>query len=84
MPTCELCEREVNRTSKHHLLPKSRGGKHTKTVHLCQPCHSSIHHHIDNKTLSKQYTTLENLKMAEELQVYLEWIKKRDIERLTF
>ncbi len=84
MPICELCEREVKRTSKHHLLPKSKGGKHTKTVALCQPCHSSIHHHIDNKTLAKQYTDLQTLKNAEELQVYLEWIKKRNVEKLNF
>lgn len=84
MARCNLCEREVNHTSKHHLLPKSQGGKHTQTVDLCQPCHKTIHKTFKNKVLAKKYTTVDNLKQSPDLQAYLDWIKKRNIEKLKF
>jgi hypothetical protein len=84
MITCQLCEREVNRTSKHHLKPKSRGGKHTPTADLCQPCHKTIHKTFTNKELARNYVTLESLKEAPKLQIYLAWIKNKKIEKLKF
>jgi hypothetical protein len=82
MPICELCEREVERTSRHHLLPKQKGGKHTRTVDLCQPCHSTIHRTFTNTELARQFTTIEALREAEQMAVYLEWIRRRRVERL--
>ncbi len=84
MPLCELCEREVKQTSKHHLVPKQKGGKYGPTVDLCQPCHKTIHNTFSNKELASHFHTLDALKTAEELQKYLEWIRKRSIERLNF
>ena len=82
MAYCELCEREVVRTSKHHLLPKQKGGRHTPTVDLCQPCHSTIHHTFTNAELAWRFTTLESLRNAEQMLAYLVWIRKRRVERL--
>jgi hypothetical protein len=82
MPICELCEREVSRTSRHHLLPKQKGGRHTKTVELCQPCHSTIHKTYTNAQLARHFTALETLREAEGLAVYLDWVRKRKVERL--
>jgi hypothetical protein len=80
---CALCERQVKSVSRHHLLPKSKGGKHTETVPLCQPCHSTIHRTFTNKELAENYTTVEALREAENLQKYLNWIKDRPIERIS-
>ena len=82
MTTCELCGREAERTSKHHLLPKQKGGRHTATVDLCQPCHSTIHRTFTNAELARHYTTVEALQQAEKMLIYLEWIRKRKIERI--
>lgn len=82
MTSCELCEREVERTSQHHLLPKQKGGKHTKTVALCQPCHKTIHQTFTNTELARQYTTIEALREATQMLVYLEWVRKRRVERI--
>jgi len=38
-------------TSRHHVVPKSRGG--TKTVPLCSRCHDMAHG-IDHRTLSAE------------------------------
>ena len=84
MSICELCEREIDRTSKHHLIPKEKGGKYGPTVNLCQPCHSTLHHTFGNKELAKTYNNLDALKSAEKLQKYLNWIKKRSITSLNF
>ena len=35
----------------HHPVPKSRGG--TRTIPLCEPCHSKAHHRDKNMTTSK-------------------------------
>ncbi len=81
--TCELCNREVDLVTKHHLLPKQEGGKHTETVDLCQPCHSTIHRTFTNRELACQFTTVQALQQAEPLQKYLSWIRnKKNITRL--
>ena len=80
---CGLCERSVQSTSRHHLVPREEGGRHGPTVDLCQPCHSSVHRFLSNRTLARQYATVEALRAAEELQTYLRWVKKQRIERIT-
>ncbi len=80
---CALCEREVQHTSRHHLIPREEGGRHGPTADLCQPCHSSIHLLLDNKELARQYHTIEALRTAEKLQKYLHWIRRSRVERIS-
>ena len=82
-PRCGLCEREVQATSRHHLVPREEGGKHGPTVELCQPCHSSVHRFLSNRDLARQYASVEALRAAEELQTYLRWIRKQRVERIS-
>jgi 5-methylcytosine-specific restriction protein A len=79
---CALCERQVNRVSRHHLVPKQAGGKHGETVALCQPCHTTIHLTFSNKELAVEYNTLRKLQQAPKLSKYLNWIRKRKIEKI--
>ena len=80
---CGLCEREVQATSRHHLVPREEGGKLGPTVDLCQPCHSSVHRFLSNRDLARRYSSVEALRTAEELQAYLHWIRKQRIERIS-
>ena len=80
---CELCEREVQATSRHHLVPREEGGRYGSTVDLCQPCHSSVHRFLSNRALARNYASVEALRGAEELQTYLRWVKKQRVERIT-
>lgn len=82
-PRCGLCERTVQATSRHHLVPREEGGKHGPTVDLCQPCHSSVHRFLSNRDLARRYPTVEALRQAEELQTYLRWIRKQRVERIS-
>ena len=79
---CGLCEREVQQTSRHHLVPREEGGRYGDTVDLCQPCHSSVHRFLTNRELARHYPTVEALRSAEELQGYLGWIKKNKVEKI--
>jgi len=79
---CGLCERTVQHTSRHHLVPREEGGRYGDTVDLCQPCHSSVHRFLTNRELARQYATVEALRAAEELQGYLGWIRKNKVEKI--
>jgi 5-methylcytosine-specific restriction protein A len=79
---CGLCERAVQHTSRHHLVPREEGGRYGDTVDLCQPCHSSVHRFLTNRELAHQYATVEALRGAEELQGYLGWIRKNKVEKI--
>ena len=80
---CELCRREVQNLSRHHLVPREEGGRYGATADLCQPCHSTIHLSISNQELAKEYNTIEALQKAEPLQKYLKWVKNKRIERIS-
>lgn len=48
---CWECEIEGVPLHNHHPVPRSRGG--TKTIPLCEPCHSKAHHRKKNMNTSK-------------------------------
>jgi 5-methylcytosine-specific restriction protein A len=79
---CGLCERLVQHTSRHHLVPREEGGRYGEVVDLCQPCHSSVHRFLTNRELARQYSTVAALRTAPELQGYLSWVKKQRVERI--
>lgn len=82
LPSCGLCERAVQHTSRHHLVPREEGGRHGPVTDLCQPCHSSVHRFLSNRELARRYPSVEALREAAELQQYLAWIRKSKVERL--
>lgn len=77
---CALCGRKVERVSKHHIIPKSKGG--TETVPLCSPCHSTLHHFFRNRTLAREKNSLDALLSDPDIQRYLEWVRKQPDRRI--
>lgn len=77
---CALCERQVSKLSKHHIIPKSKGGK--DTVGLCSPCHSTLHAFFTNGTLAAEMNTIEALREQPTIQDYLKWIRKQPDRRI--
>lgn len=80
---CELCEREVEVTTLHHLRPKSRRNKYEKvaelpTARLCWPCHRQIHALFSNHQLAEQFNSLEALRDEERLKRFIAWIRRQD------
>jgi hypothetical protein len=72
---CELCGRNVSGISKHHLVPKSEGG--TATVDLCATCHSTLHRFFTNRTLAREFNTIEALRRTPAVQRYIAWVRKQ-------
>ncbi len=72
---CALCERTVKRVTRHHLIPRSEGGR--VVVDLCVPCHKTLHSFFSNHTLSSQLSTLEALRQEPDIARYLAWIRKQ-------
>jgi hypothetical protein len=88
---CGLCGREVQKLTRHHLVPRTRhknikNKRNNKaldrqallqTVGLCAPCHRHVHATIPNKELEREYNTLEALKAHPEIDKFVEWIKRK-------
>jgi 5-methylcytosine-specific restriction endonuclease McrA len=73
---CPLCKRPNYKPSDHHLVPRSRGGKVTKTI--CQDCHSAIHATFSNKELEGSFATIEALLTHEGFAKTVRFIGKQD------
>jgi 5-methylcytosine-specific restriction protein A len=72
---CALCEREVSYTSRHHLVPKSEGGR--EMVELCSACHKTLHSFFQNRALAKELHTIEALRKDSDIARYLRWVQKQ-------
>jgi 5-methylcytosine-specific restriction endonuclease McrA len=74
---CPLCGRPLGeRTQDHHLVPKSRGGRETVTLHPI--CHQAIHANVSNSDLERKYPTIEALQAREDVARFLEWVADKD------
>jgi 5-methylcytosine-specific restriction protein A len=82
---CGLCGRAFGRASltKHHCLPKEKGGTQQDVELLCSQCHSMIHATFTNRTLANAYATLAELRRAPELEKYVRWVRKQPATRRT-
>ncbi|QEL18216.1 HNH endonuclease [Limnoglobus roseus] len=75
---CGLCLRAFDEhlLTKHHMLPKSRGGTTEHVAFLCSQCHGMVHATFTNRTLAAEYTSLEQLRNAPELAGFIKWVRK--------
>lgn len=80
---CGLCSREFPRTSltKHHCLPKEKGGAQEDVALICSQCHGMVHATYTNETLACCYPTIEMLRDAPELAAFLRWVRKQPASR---
>src|SRR5437868_14967682 len=81
--TCGLCERPFERKhlTKHHCLPRSRGGTQEDVALICSQCHGMVHATYTNATLAACYPTIEMLRDAPELASFLKWVHKQPATR---
>ncbi|HEY8505785.1 MAG TPA: HNH endonuclease [Gemmataceae bacterium] len=76
---CGLCQRPFGRSdlTRHHCLPRSKGGDAEDVELLCSQCHGMVHATFTNATLAVLYPTLERLRGAPELRAFLKWVRKQ-------
>lgn len=81
MMECELCRREMERLTAHHLIPrqttKRKKVEPSPTISICSACHRQVHVLFDNKYLANHLNTLEKLKNEPKMQKFLNWMHKQ-------
>jgi 5-methylcytosine-specific restriction enzyme A len=82
---CALCDRPFQRPllTKHHCLPRQKGGTQDHVELLCRQCHGMVHATYTNATLASLYPTIEQLRSAPELTGFLRWVRKQPPSRRT-
>lgn len=79
-PICGLCGRPIPphaKQSRHHLIPRLRGGKGGPTALLHQICHTEIHATLTEAELARGYQTLEALRAHPRLAKLVHWLQRR-------
>jgi hypothetical protein len=80
---CCLCGRAFTRgqLTKHHCLPKEKGGTQEDVEMVCPQCHGMIHATYTNATLAALYPTIGQLRQAPELEKFLRLVRKQPLTR---
>ena len=76
---CPLCNRSLpdNIATKHHLVPKLKGGLNGHTEMMHKICHSKIHSVFTEGELAKEYNTVDKLLDNEEIAKFVGWVRKQ-------
>ncbi len=77
---CPLCDRPIPpgaRASRHHLVPKLKGGARKPTVRLHQICHSAIHARFTEAELARRLADPASLKAEPELASFIAWVRTK-------
>lgn len=78
---CPLCSRQIAAPcNRHHLIPKSKGGKNTPAILLHKICHDKIHAVFKENDLKKYYNTFERLQQHEEMAKFIKWVQNKEPE----
>ena len=77
---CALCGRPIPEgvaQSRHHLVPRLKGGKGGETVLLHDICHKEIHASLSEAELARTFHTVEALRGHPRLAKFIEWVRRR-------
>ena len=74
---CPLCDRRIPPAQRdaHHLVPKSRGGRHTVVLHRI--CHRQIHALFTEAELEREYAEINALRAHEAMSRFLVWVRRK-------
>lgn len=83
---CEMCARPMNLTA-HHVIPRVTHAKYLRKgyskeylntcIMICRQCHSKIHVIEDNKTLAREYNTLDKLMQHPKIIAWVKYARKQ-------
>ena len=79
-PTCPLCGRPIPpdvAQSRHHLVPRLKGGKGGETVLLHAICHAEIHATLSEADLARDFATVEALRAHPRIAAFVRWVARR-------
>ena len=79
-PICPLCDRPIPPDvpqSRHHLIPRLKGGAKGDTVLLHAICHREIHATLTEAELARDYATIAALCAHPRLAKFVAWVARR-------
>jgi len=78
---CPLCLRMIlpENLTRHHTVPKSRGGRVTEPV--CRTCHDQIHAMFTEKQLEREMPDLGSLRAHPDFATYLRWVRRKNPDK---
>ena len=76
--TCELCERDVEKLTVHHLIPRQKKGHQGPKINICSACHRQIHTLFNNTRLAQELNSKEKLINEAQMHKFIKWVKKQD------
>jgi 5-methylcytosine-specific restriction enzyme A len=74
MYLCEICNDEIETKYQHHILPKSKGGRHKETITCCYTCNGQVHMLFSTSDLASM--SFEELIETPEMKKYINWKRK--------
>ena len=79
---CPLCDRVIpySQRDAHHLVPKSKGGRHTEYLHRI--CHRQIHAMFTETELAKHLNSVEALLAHPGIERFVTWVKTKPIDMM--
>ena len=78
---CPLCNRKLAEPfNKHHLIPVSKGGKHTTTILLHKVCHDKIHAVFTENELKRHYHSIDRIQGNESMASFIKWVQRKEPE----
>ncbi len=72
---CPLCGRSLGdpaRAERHHLVPRSRGGRETVLLHPV--CHRKIHSLFTETEIARFYPSIAALRRHPEIREFVRWL----------
>lgn len=79
-PICPLCLRPIPPgvpQSRHHLVPKLKGGGRGEAVLLHHICHRMIHVTFTEAELARHYADIAALRAHPAIARFADWVAKR-------
>ena len=74
---CELCLREAERYTVHHLIPRAKGGRFGPKAKLCPTCHRQLHALFSETTLAKELHSIDLIRANPQMSEYLRWARRQ-------
>ncbi|RLN72212.1 hypothetical protein BBJ28_00000538 [Nothophytophthora sp. Chile5] len=83
---CAMCDRPMNLTA-HHLIPRVTHARYLRKgytreflntcIMICRQCHSKIHSTEDNKTLAREFNTLDKIMQHPKIVIWVSYARKQ-------
>ena len=74
---CELCLREAERYTVHHLVPRAKGGRFGPKAKLCPTCHRQLHALFSEAMLAKELYSIDLIRANPQMSEYLRWARRQ-------